>query len=257
MWREIAGNWDFHGTPQMWHDPPMVEATQNSLNVEVRHSPAFAVARLSLAPNQRVRASSGSLYMRDAAVAVEAKMEGGFKGAFKRAVGGQSFFTSTFVGPGDRSSWVDLTQVLPGELLTVDLDGRTGLVLTQGSWLASTADIQLDTKWGGFKSLMGGDRFFAVHLTGAGQALLSSYGAIDAFTLAAGQEVVVDAGHLLGYEDNMNVNVQTQGGGFLNSVKSGELIVVKIVGPGRVWTQTRSQNELGDWVRQQVPTQSN
>lgn len=236
---------------------PMTEATELSLNVEIRHSPAFAVARLTLAPGQRVRASSGSLYMRDAAITVDAKMEGGLKGAFKRAVGGQSFFTSTFVGPSDRSSWVDLTQVLPGELKTVELDGSQGLVLTQGSWLASTADIQLDTKWGGFKSLMGGDRLFAVHLSGAGQALLSSYGAIDAFELAAGQEILVDSGHLLGYDDTMTVNVQTQGGGFLNSVKSGELIVVRIVGPGRVWTQTRSQSELGDWVRQQVPTQSN
>lgn len=229
----------------------------NTLAVEVRHSPAFAVARLTLAPNQRVRAASGSLYMRDAGVTVDAKMEGGMFGAFKRAVGGQSFFTSTFVGAPDRDTWVDLTQVLPGEVLTVDIDGTRGLVLTQGNWLASTADIQLDTKWGGFKSLVGGERVFAVHLTGVGQALLCSYGAVDTFELTAGQEIVVDAGHLMGYEDTAQVNVQTQGGGIMNSIKSGELIVVRVTGPGRIWTQSRSERELAAWVRRQVPSQSN
>lgn len=229
----------------------------DTLSVEIRHSPAFAAARLTLAPGQRVRAASGSLYMRDAAVTVDAKMEGGMMGAFKRAVGGQSFFTSTFVGAPDRATWVDLTQVLPGEVLTVDLTGEKGLVLTQGNWLASTADIQLDTKWGGFRSLVGGERIFAVHLSGRGQALLCSYGAIDTFELGAGQEVIVDAGHLMGYDDTATVNLQTQGGGFMNSVKSGELIVVKVTGPGRIWTQSRSERELADWVRRQVPTQSN
>mgnify|MGYP000962647830 CR=1 FL=1 len=228
----------------------------DTLAVEVRHGPAFAVARLTLAPSQRVRAASGALYMRDAAVTVDAKMEGGFMGAFKRAVGGQSFFTSTYVGDPSRATWVDLTQTLPGEVLTIDLNGQQGLVLTQGNWLASTADIQLDTKWGGLRSLVGGERIFAVHLTGLGQALVCSYGAIDSFELAAGQEVVVDAGHLVGYEDTMTVNVQTQGGGLMNSLKSGEMIVVKVTGPGRVWTQTRSERELADWVRRQVPTQS-
>lgn len=228
----------------------------DSLNVEIRHDPAFTVARLQLAAGERVRASSGSMYMRDAALTVDAKMEGGFKGAFKRAIGGQSFFTSTYVAPSDRGSWVDLTQVLPGELKVLEVTAERGLVLTQGSWLASTADIQLDTKWGGFKSLLGGDRIFAVHLTGNGQALVSSYGALDCLELAAGQQILVGLGHLVGYDDAMTVNVQTQGGGFLNSVKSGELLVVSLTGPGRVWTQTRSIEALSDWVRKQVPTQS-
>ncbi|MDQ1245964.1 MAG: hypothetical protein QG597_331 [Actinomycetota bacterium] len=233
-----------------------MSTTDQTLAVTIRHQPAFAVARLTLAPGQRVRASSGALYMRDAAVTVDAKMEGGMKGAFKRAIGGQSFFTSTYVGASDRETWVDFTQVLPGELLTVDITPQRGLVLTQGNWLASTADIQLDTKWGGFKSLVGGERIFAVHLSGAGQALLCSYGAIDTFELAAGQEVVVDAGHLMGYDDSATVNVQTQGGGLMNSLKSGEMIVVKVAGPGRIWTQTRSERELAEWVRRQVPTQT-
>ena len=91
------------------------------------------------------------------------------------------------MGDPSRATWVDLTQTLPGEVLTIDLNGQQGLVLTQGNWLASTADIQLDTKWGGLRSLVGGERIFAVHLTGLGQAPVCSYGAIDSFELAAGQ----------------------------------------------------------------------
>ena len=235
----------------------MTASNTDTLNVAIRHSPAFAVARLTLTPGQRVRAASGALYMRDAAITVEAKMEGGFKSAFKRALGGQSFFTSTFVGDPSRETWVDLTHVLPGDVTSIPVSAEKGLVLTQGNWLASTADIQLDIQWGGFKSMLGGDRLIAVHLAGQGEALVCSYGALDTFELPAGQEVIVDLGHLVGYEDTMSVNVQTQGGGLANSFKSGEMVVVKVAGPGRVWTQSRSERELADWVRQQVPTNTN
>ncbi|MEZ5116181.1 MAG: TIGR00266 family protein [Candidatus Nanopelagicales bacterium] len=227
-----------------------------TLQVQIRHQPSFAVARLLLEPGQRVRCASGALYMRAATLTYEAKMEGGFMGALKRSVGGQSFFTTTWIGDPAASSWLDLALALPGDITTLDIDPAHGIVLTQGSWLASTDDVQLDTKWGGFKSMLGGNRFFAVHLTGSGTAVVASYGALDHFTLEAGQSVVVDLGHVVGYDDGMGAQVQQQGGGFLNSVKSGEWLAVQLTGPGRVWTQSRSIRELSDWVREQVPSQT-
>jgi uncharacterized protein (TIGR00266 family) len=229
----------------------------DGLQVAIRHAPSFAAVRLTIAAGQRIRTASGALYMRDAGLTLEAKMEGGLKGAFKRAVSGQSFFTSTYIGDPQRSTWLDLSQVLPGDIQVLQLDGNTGYVLTQGNWLASTAEVELDTKWGGFKSMLGGDRLIAVHLTGRGEALISSYGALDTFDLPAGQEVMVDLGHLVAYDDTMTVGVQTQGGGLMNSLKSGELLVVKLTGPGRVWTQSRSERELSDWVKRQVPSNTN
>ena len=176
--------------------------------------------------------------------------------AFKRAVGGQSFFTTTWIGDPAAPSFVDLAIALPGDVAVLPVEPAYPLVLTQGSWLASSEPIQLDTKWGGFSSLLGGDRFFAVHLQGAGSAVVASYGAFDVTVLQAGETLVVDLGHVVGYDAGMAVQVQQQGGGFLNSVKSGEWLSMYFAGPGRVWTQSRSIRELSDWVRQQVPTQS-
>jgi uncharacterized protein (TIGR00266 family) len=224
------------------------------LQVEVRHQPSFAVARVHLQPGEQVRAASGSLYMRSGGVTLEAKMEGGLKGAFKRAVGGQSFFTTTWIADPAAPSWVDLSIALPGDVAVIPIQAQYPLVLTQGSWLASSDAIQLDTKWGGFKSMLGGDRLFAVHLAGEGSAVVASYGALDVTVLQAGESIVVDLGHVVGYDAGMAAQVQQQGGGFMNSVKSGEWLSLSVTGPGRVWTQSRSTRELADWVREQVPS---
>ena len=113
----------------------MTASNTDTLNVAIRHSPAFAVARLTLAPGQRVRAASGALYMRDAAITVEAKMEGGFKSAFKRALGGQSFFTSTFVGDPSRGDLGGPDPRASGDVTSIPVSAEKGLVLTQGNWL--------------------------------------------------------------------------------------------------------------------------
>ena len=105
--------------------------------------------------------------------------------------------------------------------------------------------------------MLGGDRLIAVHLAGQGKRWSAPTARSTRSELPAGQEVIVDLGHLVGYEDTMSVNVQTQVAGLANSFKSGEMVVVKVAGPGRVWTQSRSERELADWVRQQVPTNTN
>lgn len=61
------------------------------MEVIVRHSPSFAVARLRLAAGEQVKVESGAMMATSADVAIEAKMQGGVMKSLKRAaLGGES-----------------------------------------------------------------------------------------------------------------------------------------------------------------------
>jgi len=96
------------------------------VQVHLRHNPSFAVARLVLAPGEPVRVESGAMLATSYGVVVEAKMQGGLlKSLARAALGGESFFVSTYTAP-EHGGWVDVAPNLPGDLQVVELDGTVG-----------------------------------------------------------------------------------------------------------------------------------
>lgn len=222
------------------------------MQIEIRHQPAFAVARLTLANGESVKAETGAMAAMSAGVTIEAKMEGGLLKALKRsALGGDSFFVTTYTSAAD-GSWVDVAANLPGDIAVVDVAPDRAVAVTKGSWLANEASVAMDTKWGGAKNLFGGEGGFIAHMTGTGKVVVASYGALDLHTLSAGETLTVDSGHLVAYDDGVGMVAKTAGG-FMNAMKSGEGFVVEMSGPGRVWTQSRNPSGLINWLTQVLP----
>ena len=85
------------------------------MQVELRHQPSFAVARLHLAPGEPARVESGAMVAHSWGVALEAKVEGGLlKGLKRAALGGESLFVTTYTAP-EQGGWVDVAANLPGD----------------------------------------------------------------------------------------------------------------------------------------------
>lgn len=224
------------------------------MRVDVRHSPSFAVARLHLDAGEQARAESGAMALMSFGMNVEAQMQGGFMKSLKRsALGGESMFVTTYTAPAQYTGWVDVAANLPGDLAVIDVTPQRALVLTKGSWLASPTTITIETKWGGSAMLFGGEGGFVVRMEGQGQVIASAYGALDLIELPEGQGFTIDTGHLVAYDDGMNVQVRKVAKGWIQSAKSGEALVMDIQGPGRVWTQSRNPSGLVDWLTQALP----
>ncbi len=222
------------------------------MQTEIRHQPAFAVARLTLSTGESVKAETGAMAAMSAGIQIEAKMEGGLFKALKRsALGGDSFFVTTYSSSAE-GAWVDVAANLPGDIAIIEVTSDRAVAVTKGSWLANEASVTMDTKWGGAKNLFGGEGGFIAHMTGQGKVVVASYGALDLHTLAAGEAVTVDSGHLVAYDDGVGMVAKTAGG-FMNAMKSGEGFVVEMTGPGRVWTQSRNPNGLINWLTQVLP----
>src|SRR5215212_2572598 len=71
------------------------------MEIATRHTPAYGVARLTLAGNEQVRVEAGAMMAMSAGVNLASKAEGGIMKSLKRAaLGGESFFVSTYTAPG-------------------------------------------------------------------------------------------------------------------------------------------------------------
>ncbi|MGI8685378.1 MAG: TIGR00266 family protein [Acidimicrobiales bacterium] len=226
------------------------------MNVEVRHSPSFAAARVTLAPGEQLRAESGAMMAMSPGMGIQSSTQGGLMKGLKRSfLGGESLFISTFTAPA-AGGWVDVAHHLAGDVIVSDLRPEQPLSITKGCWLASGDGVELDTKWGGFKNLFGGEGGFLVRATGTGTVLLACYGAIDMVNLAAGEMVTIDTGHVVAFQADITSAIRKVAGGVVQTLKSGEGLVFDFTGPGWVMTQTRNPAALEAWIQAIMPGQT-
>lgn len=223
------------------------------MEIQIRHTPSFAVARATLTGGETMRAESGAMMATSDGVTIEASMQGGLVKSLKRSVlGGESLFITTYTAPS-QGGWVDCAARLPGDAMLATLDGSRALNIQRGSYLCSESTIEIDTKWGGFKNLFGGEGGFLIHASGRGEVVASCYGALDRIMLGAGEKLTVDSGHMVAYDDGVTMNLRRAASGSLTSMKSGEGFVFDFTGPGEVMAQTRNPSELITWLTTVLP----
>jgi uncharacterized protein (AIM24 family) len=71
--------------------------------------------------------------------------------------------------------------------------------------------------------------------------------------LQPNEQHIVDNGHLVAW--NCRYSVERAGKGALSSMTTGEGVVCRFTGPGKIYIQTRNLDEFADWVRSVVPRQ--
>jgi uncharacterized protein (TIGR00266 family) len=225
------------------------------MDVTMRQGPAYGVARLTLGPNEPVRVEAGAMMAMSAGVTLQAKAEGGIMKSLKRAaLGGESFFVSTYTAP-QQGGFVDVAARLPGDTTMFEVQPGRALFIQKGSWLANETTVTIDAKWGGFKNMFGSEGGFIVRAEGQGKVVFACYGALEVWNLEAGQGMTLDTGHMVAYEDSVTMGIrQASGGGMMQTFKSGEGLVFDFQGPGRVWTQTRNPSEFLGWIGSMIGT---
>lgn len=226
-----------------------------AMEISLRHNPAFAVARLFLAPNEPFKLQSGAMMAHSPGVQVDARMEGGLLGGLKRSMlSGESFFVTTMTAP-PQGGWVDVAGVLPGDIMPLEIEPNRPFFITRGCWLANSHAVTIDSKWGGAKNLFGGEGGFGLQASGQGVCLLSVYGALDVIDLQPGEQVVIDTGHVVAYDLGMRFQLRQAARGQLwKTAKSGEGFVFDFNGPGRVFLQSRNPTAFEAYVRKLVPS---
>jgi uncharacterized protein (TIGR00266 family) len=221
------------------------------LKVEIQYRPSYALAVVSLDPNESLQAEAGAMVSMSPGLAMDTGAKGGLMGALKRSVlGGESFFMNTYRAPKSGGQ-ISLAPALPGDMAVMELRDEP-LMVQSGSYVASSEGINIDTKWSGAQTFFAREGLIMLKCSGSGTLVLSSYGAIHEMELAEGQSHTVDTGHLVAFTEGMGFKVRRIGG-MKSTLFSGEGLVVDLSGPGKVLIQTRSDDAFLSWLIPRLP----
>lgn len=224
------------------------------MQYKILYPDAFPVVQCDLQRGESLKAESDAMVSMSATLDVNGAMDGGLlSGIARRVLAGESFFFQKIVASRGAGT-VLLGHAAPGGIIDVELDGSYALKVQKNGFLAATDSIQVDTTVQNLtQGLFSREGFFVLNISGRGTVFLSSYGAIHAINLNAGEEVIIDNGHLVAWPDYMQYKIEKASNGWISSVMSGECLVCRFRGPGTVIIQTRNPSSFAQWLKGILP----
>lgn len=219
------------------------------MKIEIEGKPVFAYMKVELQPGENFIAESDAMATMSADLDMKAKFNGGlFRGLLKKVFGGESLFINHFTNNTNKPLLLTLTQATPGDIQVRALNGES-YCLQNGAYIASDPGVKMGVKWAGFGSFIGREGLFKLVVSGHGNVYFGSYGGIIEHEVNG--EYIVDSGHLVGYEPHMKLKPQLSGG-IISSIFSGEGLVTRVKGSGKIYLQTRNISGLASWVNKHL-----
>lgn len=202
--------------------------------------PDFSFLTVRLQTNQQIKVEASAMATMDTNLRMNTK----FRGGFKRFLTGESLFINEFTaenGPGE----IGIAPGSPGDMDHVYLNNDT-IYLQSAAYVASSPAINIETKWQGFiKGFFSGESLFLIRCTGQGDLWFNTYGAMIPIDVSG--QYVVDTGHIVAFTEGLQYQIGRIGG-YKSLFFSGEGLVCRFTGAGRVWIQTRKLGAFSNWI---------
>ena len=218
---------------------------------------------VSMKQGETIYCESDAMVMMETALDLKGKMTGGLGSAImRRFANGESFFQQHIEavrGSGDCL----LSPTLPGAIEVVDVGARQYL-LNDGAFVAATSGTEMKVRTQSIGNALfaqsGG--FFVMETAGTGQVVVSGFGSMFQLDVEPGKDVVIDNSHVVCWDNSLKyeISVTTGGGGasgggiggflgnIVNSVTSGEGIVLRFSGSGKVFICSRNRDAFLKWT---------
>lgn len=215
---------------------------------------------VSLVKGEKIYCESGAMVMMEQNLDLKGKMTGGLGSAImRRFANGESFFQQhieAIRGDGDCL----LSPTLPGAIEVLQV-GKTQYVLNDGAFVAATSDVEMKVKTQNIGNALfaqsGG--FFVMESSGTGQVAISGFGSMFQLEVSPGKDLTIDNAHVICWDRSLHyeISVTTASsggiGGFLgnvvNSVTSGEGVVLKFSGTGKIYVCSRNKDSFSGWLK--------
>ena len=199
---------------------------------------AFPVVVCRLSSGESMITEKGSMVWMTPNMEMTTTGGGGIGKMLSKALTGESMFQNIYTARGE--GMITFGSSFPGQILPLEVTPGKSFILQKSAFLASEAGVQLsmhvNQKLGA--GFFGGEGFIMQKLTGNGIAFAEVDGELVEYTLAPGEQLVVDTGYVMGFELSVSMNIQ-QVKGLKNMVLGGEgLFNTVLTGPGKIWLQT-------------------
>ena len=226
------------------------------MRYEILGGDAFPVIKVFLKKGETMKAESGAMVAMSQGMALTSKMDGGLGKALGRMLSGESFFMQALEAEKS-DGWAMLTTPVPGGITPYELKKGVELLVQKDGFVAGSQGVEVSTKMQNLvRGLFSGEGFFVVKLTGEGTVFLSTYGSIYPLEIPAGEEVIVDNGHLIAWESHLKYEITKGAKGWTSAFLSGAGIACRFQGPGTVLIQSRNPWSLGRWLFPLLPIPS-
>ncbi|MEM3229278.1 MAG: TIGR00266 family protein [Fervidicoccaceae archaeon] len=208
---------------------------------EIEGDSSFRYLKIILGRNEKIVAEPGAFLMSRGNFHVETG-SGGIVNAISRSLfGGESFFLNTFTALEDAE--IFLAPSLPGDIKHIPLDGRKGIIVKDGSFLASYGQVELSTAWKGITGAVAGSGFIWLKAEGIGGIWVSPFGSIIEVDTKEGKKLIVDNDHIVAFDDQLKWEVK-KFKGIKSFLFGGEGFIIELYGNGKVLVQTRNLRAL-------------
>lgn len=215
------------------------------MRTQIDGSPSFAHIHIDLEPGESITAESDAMASMASEIEISTKMNGGiFRAILKRFLGDESFFINDFKNPTNSPKRLTLTQGTPGDIRMIELN-NSSFCLQPGAYIASTPGLTLGIRYAGIASFIAREGLFKLEVSGTGKLFYGAYGGIIEKEVRG--EYIVDSGHLVAYDPQLTLSLKLAGG-LISSFMSGEGIVTRVRGNGKIILQTRSLEGLANWI---------
>lgn len=227
---------------------------------EILYKPSFAMVRFELSPGESITTESGSMVAMSPNMGLKTSIGGtrlGFFGKLlnfvlalvRKFLGGESMFFNTYSPAGAGKLWVAPAMV--GDLVSMEISPGNPMIIQPGSYVANTPGVELKTRWGGLRSILGKEGAFLLEASGSGTIWINAYGGIKEVPVDG--SFIVDTGHMVAFDASLNYKLRMAGKGLLTAFKSGEGLIFEFSGKGRLLIQSRNIDSLVSWVTPALP----
>ncbi|OAP57018.1 hypothetical protein AYL99_09130 [Fonsecaea erecta] len=220
------------GFDSSWH------STVDGISYSITNRDANAMVNVRIPQGVVIKSKPGAMIQMSPTIVLQGKI----KFSMKKMFTGSEMAESMYTGPGE----VSLAPTLFGDISAITVRGDEGWNLGKDAFLACTSGVTKEAKSQGLgKAFFSGEDLFVYRISGQGTLWVTSFGGIVARDLQDNEQHIVDNGHLVAW--NCRYAIEKAGKSGMNSMKTGEGLVCRFTGPGRIYVQTRNLDDFGDW----------
>jgi uncharacterized protein (TIGR00266 family) len=218
----------------------MIDKNKFDFVYRIDARPDFAFLNVKIPVGKTLKVEASAMASMDTNVVMKTK----FKGGLGRFLTGESLFINEF-STENAEGEINIAPGPPGDMEHVYLDNQT--IYLQGSgFVASSMEVECDTKWQGLKKgFFSGQSMFLIKCSGKGDLWFNCFGGM--IEIDVDGDYVVDTGYIVGFTDGLEYDVKAVGG-YKSLFLSGEGLVCRFSGKGKVWIQTRQMSSFASFL---------
>ena len=230
------------------------------MNFELVGGAGFQLAKIHLGNGETAKIENGAMvYMQD--VNLEGKLNsnkkgfGGFLSAMaKSLVSDESIFITQVTGTA-ADGVVAIAPTVPGTIAKLEVGARQ-YRLNDGAFFAcdDSVNCKMQKQDLGQAFFGGSGGLFVMETEGQGDMLIAAYGDLVEVECTPAKPVTIDNEHVVAWDASLSYSIEVASGSF--GFTTGEGLVNRFTGSGKILIQTRNINALADAVKPFLPDKS-